>query len=116
MITIDIDGKIEAVEPRVLADGSMTTVFQLRDANNPDTVIHVTFYKAQMEYILKEIHAADRNAVKEELRKEFLARERKLKDELDQKMIQAIRVVEDRVREEVFTELLKEAEDAKTDQ
>jgi len=115
MITIDIDGKIEAVDPKVLQDGSMSTVFKFRDANNPDTMFHVTFYKKQMTYILKQIHAADRNAVKEDLRKEFLARERKLKDEFDQTMLKAIRTVEDRVREEVFTELLKEAESAKTD-
>jgi len=112
MITIDIDAKIEAVEPRVLQDGGMSTVFKFRDANNLDTLFLITFYKPQMDYILKQIHAADRNAVKEELRKEFLARERKLMDSFDQTMLKAIRVTEDRVREEVFTELLKEAEDA----
>jgi len=74
MITIDIDAKIEAIKPRTLATG-MTCVFELRDANNLDTVVHLTFYKKQMDYILKQIYDVDRKKMRRDLRAEFVRRE-----------------------------------------
>lgn len=80
MITIDIDAKIDSITPHALATG-MSSVFIIRDANNPDTVIHLTFHKPQMDYMLKQIYEVDRKRMRKEISDEFKERERKLKNQ-----------------------------------
>jgi len=80
MITIDIDAKIDSIIPKALEKG-MSSVFIIRDANNPDTIIHLTFYKKQMDYMLKQIYHEDRKRMRKEISNEFKERERKLKSQ-----------------------------------
>jgi len=75
MITIDIDAKIEAIKVGALSTGGFSSVFVLRDANNPETTLHISFYKKQMDFIVKSIYQADRERMIEDLKLEFIKRE-----------------------------------------
>ncbi len=85
MIQIDIDVKIEKIQVQATASG-MTAIFELKDANNPDTELFLTFYKKQIDYIMKRFYEVDRAKIKDEIRLEFLARERGMKAKIRQEI------------------------------
>jgi len=82
MILIDIDVRFKKID--ITPTG---VVFDLRDANNPDTVLILQFYQAAVDYLKKEFIHADIKKVREEMRLEFVQREqvalKGLREELD---------------------------------
>jgi len=112
MITIDTDVKIEKIHVYPLPDG-MKATFELRDASNPSTEFFLTFYKKQVDYIMKRFYEVDLRKVKEKLRLEFLKREqiaiKGLREELDELRMEYSILVD-----QLETE--REEQDAKTNQ
>jgi len=86
MIQIDIDVKIENIQVQAIPSG-MTAVFELKDANNLDTKLFLTFYRKQVDYIMKQFYEVDREKLKEDLRLEFLKRERVMIKELKERLL-----------------------------
>lgn len=87
MILIDIDVKIEKINVAPLVNG-MSAVFELRDANNLETQLSLTFYKKQVDFIMKKFYEVDLKKIKGSLRLEFLKREqiaiKELRNEIDE--------------------------------
>jgi len=88
MIQIDIDVKIESIQVQAVPSG-MTAIFELKDANNLDTKLFLTFYRKQVDYIMKQFYEVDREKIREGLRLEFLRRERTMIKELKERLLDA---------------------------
>ena len=83
MILIDIDVRFNKLD--ITSTGM---VFELRDYNNPDTVLILQFYKPAIDYMRREFDRTDRKKIGAELRVEFVKREevaiKGLREELDE--------------------------------
>ena len=82
MILIDIDARFKGLEIK-----PTSVVFDLRDANNPDTQLVLQFYEGQVEFMKNKFYQADLKQMREEIRLEFVKREqlalKELRDERD---------------------------------
>jgi len=98
--TIDIDVKIVKIISKPVKDG-INTIFELQDANAPDTRLHLTFYRKQVDFILAEFDRIDRERMREELVKIFQERERKIKGDLMREYLDKSYEAEREVRADV---------------
>jgi len=73
-VNIDIDVKIQKIHIYPLPDG-MKALFELRDANNPETELFLTFYKKQIDYIMKQFYEVDKEKIRKELTADFEVKE-----------------------------------------
>jgi len=82
-VNIDIDVKIQKIHVYPLPDG-MKALFELRDANNPETELFLMFYKKQIDYIMKQFYEVDKEKIRKELTLDFEARESELRGKIKQ--------------------------------
>jgi len=82
-VNIDIDVKVEKIHVYPLVDG-MKAMFELRDANNPETKLYLMFYKRQIDYIMKQFYEVDKEKIRKELTEDFETKERIFKEEIKQ--------------------------------
>lgn len=97
MITIDIDAKIEEIHVSPSKSG-MSATFELLDAVNPEIKLFITFYKKQVDYMMKKFYEVDRDKLREELRLEFLEREDRLRAEIRQEIERELAEIKKRMK------------------